>query len=406
LAEPASIVLVGAGGYGAMYLSTLLDERDDSRFRLAGVVEPAPRNCTRLSDLEALGVAVYPSLGEFYATNQADLAVVSSPIHQHGRQTCLALERGSHVLCEKPPAATVQEVDRMIQVREQAGRWVAVGYQWSYVAPIQELKRDIQAGRFGAVRRLKSLCLWPRDESYYRRNDWAGRRRHEDGAWILDSPVNNAMAHDLHNMLYLLGDQTERSAQPVEVVAELYRANEIENFDSAALRVRTETGAELCFYGSHAVAHEMGPVFDFEFERATIEYAGGQSDIVARFDDGSVTRYASPESQPHFTKLWTCFACVSSGGRPPCGLEAARPHTLCVNGAQDSCGEITVFPPPLVHVTGSAPRRLVWVEGLAEDLRQCYTAGVLPSELGMGWSRPAGKIDLRDYRHFPGGAAG
>jgi predicted dehydrogenase len=406
LAEPVSIVLVGAGGYGAMYLSTLLDERDDTRFRLVGVVEPALQQCARLSALQTLGVPVYPSLEEFYHTNQADLVVVSSPIHQHCRQTCLALERGSHVLCEKPPAATIQDVDRMIEARDRVGKWVAVGYQWSFVAPIQELKRDVQSGRFGAARRLKSLCLWPRDETYYRRNDWAGRRRHEGGAWILDSPVNNAMAHDLHNMLYVLGDETDRSAQPIEVVAELYRANDIENFDSAALRVRTEAGAEILFYGSHAVAGEMGPAFNFEFERATIEYAGGQSDVVARFGDGSITRYASPESQPHFTKLWTCVACVSGSGNVPCGLEAARPHTLCVNGAQDSCGEITVFPPPLIHVTGSAPRRLVWVEGLAEDLRQCYDTSLLPSELGMRWARAGRKIDLRDYRHFPGGAAG
>ena len=142
----------------------------------------------------------------------------------------------------------------MIRARDEAGKLVAIGYQWSFSSPIQRLKRDILAGGLGAPRRLRSVCLWPRDEVYYTRNDWAGRQRAADGSWILDSPVNNAMAHDLHNMLYLLGPSIDRSAQPVEIVAELYRANDIENFDTAALRVRTTSGAEVLFYGSHAIA--------------------------------------------------------------------------------------------------------------------------------------------------------
>ena len=220
---PVSIVLSGLGGYGLCYLEGLLDQPDDGRFRLVAGVDPAPQNCKRLADLEARRVPVYPSLEEFYRVGRADLAVLSSPIHQHCRQTCLALAHGSHVLCEKPAAATVQDVDRMIRARDEARKSVAIGYQWSFSTPIQRLKRDILAGEFGAPRRLRSVCLWPRDEVYYTRNDWAGRQRAADGSWILDSPVNNAMAHDLHNMLYLLGPSIDRSAQPVEIVAELYR---------------------------------------------------------------------------------------------------------------------------------------------------------------------------------------
>ena len=54
------------------------------------------------------------------------------------------------------------------------------------------------------------MPLWPRDERYYSRNGWAGVKRTNDGTWILDSPTNNACAHFLHNMFYVLGDRIER----------------------------------------------------------------------------------------------------------------------------------------------------------------------------------------------------
>lgn len=406
MSEPVSIVLAGLGGYGQVYLAALLDQRDAARFRVVAGVDPVPHNCARLAELQARGVPIYRSLQQFYRSGRADLAVLASPIHRHCSQTCLALSRGSHVLCEKPAAATVQDVDRMIRARERAGKHVAIGYQWSFSTPIQRLKQDILAGHFGAPRRLKSLCLWPRDEVYYHRNNWAGRHRDARGAWVLDSPANNAMAHDLHNMLYLLGPRVDASAQPVDIAAELYRANEIENFDTAALRVHTDSGAEILFYGSHAIAEDSGPEFCFEFERAIVTYTTGQSPIIARLSDGSIRHYGGPNDEPQVTKLWTCLARLAGGGTIPCGLEAARAQTICANGAQDSAGAPVDFPRELLHVKGEAPQRLVWVDGLAEALRQCYADGKLPSEAGLSWARAGRLVDLHGYRYFPGGRHG
>jgi predicted dehydrogenase len=404
VAEPVSIVLVGIGGYGEVYLAGLLEHWNDPRFRVVGAVDPMPQKCRRLADLQSRGVSVLPSLEAFYQDQPADLAIISSPIHHHCAHTCRALEHRSHVLCEKPPAATVQDVDRMMRTAERAARWVAVGYQWSFTDSIQRLKRDIQAGLFGAPQRLKTLCFWPRDESYYGRNDWAGRLRSDAGDWILDSPLNNAMAHDLHNALYVLGGAVDTSARPQDVIAELYRANEIENFDTAALRAHTVDGAEILFYGSHAIAEDVGPVFCFEFARAVIEYGGGQSPIVARLNDGSVRQYASPASEPQTKKLWACIRAIAEGTRVPCGLKAARAHTVCVNGSQESVSRPLRFPSEMIRRRGSAPNRLTYADGLADTLRRCYARARLPSELGTSWAQAGRTINLLTYREFPSGS--
>jgi predicted dehydrogenase len=401
LNELISTVLIGAGGYGSVYLAALLDDPEGQGLRLAGVVEPLPENCSRLHDLKARDVPVFASLRGFYRHHRADLAVISSPIHFHCSQTCEALAHGSHVLCEKPPAATVQEVDRMIEARDAAGKWVAVGYQWSFASAIRSLKRDIRSGVFGAPKRLKSLCLWPRGERYYKRNDWAGRLRDDQGRWILDSPANNAMAHDLHNMLYLLGDTEQTSAQPVEVVAETYKANDIESFDTVAIRVRTEGDVEILFFGSHAVDEDQDPVFHLEFEGATVAYEGSRSKIIAQFNDGTAREYESPDAEPHARKLWVCGDFLRGRGTIPCGLEAARAHTVCINGTHESAREAAAFPESIVKISGLTGERLTWVTGLADVLRRCYDQEVLPSALGLPWAQAGRPVNVRDYDIFP-----
>jgi predicted dehydrogenase len=305
----------------------------------------------------------------------------------------------------------------MIAARDRAGRFAAVGYQWSFMNCIQTLKTDIRAGFLGKPRRFKSLCLWPRDESYYGRNDWAGLVRDGEGRWVLDSPANNAMAHFLHNMLFCLGEEAGVSANPIRVQAEAYRANPIENYDTAGLRIETEGGVEVFLIVSHAVPEDVGPVFSFEFDGGKVEYAGGLSPITARLNDGSIKEYGTPEREEHFRKLWTCIAAVegsaagsgaaSSGAFAeaglaiPCGLEAARAQTLCVNGAQESIVSPCDFPEAIIRETGAAGRRLRWVEGLDSALRECFVKALFPSELGIPWARPGENVDLTGYNRFP-----
>ena len=400
--KPVSIVLVGIGGMGAVYLAALLENKEKRDFHLVGTVDPQPRRCPQLAELRALDIPVFEQLEEFYGRYRADLAIIASPIHFHCAQTCLALLRESCVLCEKPAAGTVQEVLRMREAEKAAGRWVAVGFQWSFSTAIQALKNDIQAGMYGRPRRLKCLYLWPRNEAYYRRNDWAGKLKDAEGRWILDSPANNAMAHDLHNMFYVLGGERETAARPVRVEAELYRAHKIENFDTAALRCHTGDGVEILFYVSHAAAVDTGPVFSYEFERGAVRAAGRESDIKGFLPSGE-KNYSTPDREP-LRKMWEAIDQVRGEDLPSCGLEAALGQTLAVNGAQDSRPEVEEFPGEIIVSQGEPGNREVTVAGLAEVLDECYQENALPSELGVPWSRKGRAVSLADYVYFPGGS--
>jgi predicted dehydrogenase len=365
------LALVGIGGYGSWYLRELLPNASLHNARLVAGIDAFPERSPWLGALQEVGVSVFANLDDLYRHNTADLVVISAPIHLHAPLTIQALQHGSSVLCEKPLCARLEDVDQMAQAERQTGKFVAIGYQWSFSNVIQAIKRDVLAGRFGRPVQFKTLVLWPRPLSYYYRNTWAGRIRTDQGAWVYDSPVSNATAHYLHNMLYLLGDNVVTSARPEQVEAKLWRANAIENYDAAALRLCTVDGVEILMFTAHPVENELGPLAVYQFEDTVIEY-GADRHFVARFRDGHVEDYGDPD-ETQYNKLWQSVDAVRTGAPLVCGIEAARPHLEIVNRLQEI--PVDTFPSEQVVHQTRGEDTLVWVRGLQESLERAYANG-------------------------------
>lgn len=209
------------------------------------------------------------------------------------------------------------------------------------------------------------------------------------------------MAHDLHNLLFLLGENIDSSAQPSEVLAELYRANSIENYDSVACRVMTEGNNELLFYASHAVPEKQGPFFSLKFKDATVTYGESGDDIFAKDHHGHEKHYGSPEDDHQFRKLFEAVNCVKEPRSILCGPEASRSQVLCVNGIQESVPEIVKFPESMVRYDNT--KKLHWVKDLSEVFYDSYRKSILPSEANVSWARCGQKINLKNYHHYPVG---
>jgi predicted dehydrogenase len=306
-------------------------------------------------------------------------------------QSLAALAAGSHVLCDKPLCATLPDVDRLVDARQRAGRFVMVGYQWSYSDAVQALKRELLAGRYGRPLRLATLCAWPRHAAYYRRNAWAGRLRDEaTGAWVLDSPANNAMAHHLHNALFLLGPEMTRSALPAAVTAELNRAYPIESADTVACRILTDSGCEVLFLASHVTEQRIEPQFRLECEHGVITLGESERRVEGRTSDGRRTDYGDPDATHQFRKLFLAIERARQPGDEVCGVEAAAAQTVCVVAMHESARGIGTFPRLLRR---GDPEDRVHVSRLGEELRRCYRSGVLPSEIGCPWAEAGRRVE-------------
>src|SRR5690606_23422677 len=264
------------------------------------------------------------------------------------------------------------EAKKLIETRNQTGNFVAIGFNWSFSPSVHELKRDILNGVLGKPKRLKTIVNWPRDAAYYNRNNWAGRMYSKEGAPILDSVANNATSHYLHHMFYLLGPKIDASVQLKNIMAELYRANPIESFDTCAVRIITSDDVEILFYATHAVKDSFGPHSLYEFEKATIYRSDGEDDnqVIVKFKNGTEKVYPDPE-RDHIQKLITCINAVATGNHNIlCGPEAATPHVQAIAAMHESVPDIPSFPESLTRL--DKERDVTWVKGLDETLIQCY----------------------------------
>ena len=388
-----SIVLIGIGGYGDMYLQKMLDEGEQLNARLAGVVDIQPERSKNYDRIIENNIPIFASIEDFYAKEKAELAVISTPIHLHAAQTCYALMQGSNVLCEKPMCASIEDARKIIETRDQTGKFVAIGFDWSHSPAIHNLKKDVISGVFGKPIRLKTIANWPRDEVYYNRSAWAGRLMSDEGDKILDSVAHNATSHYLHHMFYLLGAKEDESARLQNVTAELYRANPIESFDTCAVRVKTEEDVEVLFYATHAVNETKGPNFVYEFEQATL--ISSEEGVVARFQDGTKKVYPNP-IEYNLQKLKNCIQATAKGNHDiPCGPEAAFPLLLCITAMHESVSDIVPFPEKLINL--DEQKKVTWVEGLGDILNQCYDEWRLPSEIDVEWAKRGETIDVSKY---------
>jgi predicted dehydrogenase len=399
--------LAGIGGHGNNLLGGILKDGASKGMELVAGADPFPDGCKHLAELKQRGVEIYADFEECLKRHRPELAIISSPIHLHCPQTVLALNYGCHVLCEKPAAATVQEVRQMIAARDAAKKQVAIGYDGCWAPVVQAMKKDILSGLFGRPRRLRALIFAPRDEVYYNRNKWAGRQRDLKGNWVLDSPANNSNAHTINLMLYLLGRSIDRSADLSTIQAELYRANPIENFDTGVMRIATVDGVQLHFSVSHAMLKDTRQRirFAFEFELGTLSLDWNSHEkfgnaAVGTWRDGATKAYEGSFYSEH-EKVWASVRGARTNEPPLCSLEAAGVQTQVINGAQLSMPDIVPFPADQIITVGEPGNRQITVRNLEALMTACYDRMRLPSEAGAPWGRPGKIIQLKTLTTFP-----
>lgn len=90
-----------------------------------------------------------------------DVVYVPLPNSLHAEWTIRALERGKHVLCEKPMALTVEDVDRISDAVRRTGRAAAEAFMYRHHPLTRELQRIVEEGRLGRIRGFKGAFTFP-----------------------------------------------------------------------------------------------------------------------------------------------------------------------------------------------------------------------------------------------------
>jgi len=387
MSKPLKTVLVGAGGYGHLYANFLLNENLEDYFDFAAVVDPYAQNSNFYGQFKDK-MPVYDKLDDFFSENSADFTIISTPIYLHYSQCVTALNHGSHVLCEKPLVPTLEQYNSLEEKIKSSGKTLSVGFQWCYSDVMQELKRRILSGEFGKPVGLKSFVSWSRDKKYYSRGGgWAGKIKTADNQPVNDSVASNATVHYIQNMLFLLGDTLEESADLKNISVECYKANDIEAFDTIAFKGEAN-GAEIFYAASHAVNYQVNPIMFYEFEKASVFINVFNQDFkcIVHRRDGIVEDLGEAAINADKNKLIYTAQSIRGERDLICTIKTAKPITVFIDSVFNQA-KFNIFPEEFIIKDLTA--ELTYVKNLHLDLAKCFNLAKLPSELNFAWAKPA-----------------
>lgn len=377
------IALVGVSGYGRCLLTAIRAVEAQRRCRLAAVcIVNRAQESALWEELSTKGVKCYESTSAMWSemAGTIDLTVLPTPPQTHRHYTLEALAAGSHVLCEKPTSTNVADAEEMAAAADKASnsRRLFIGFQDIYLKGTRELKREFLSGAHGAIRSISFLGLWPRQEQgYYGRNSWAGKLT-LGGELINDNPVSNAFAHFLNLGLFFQGADEESSARPVDIEAELFRANAIETFDTAALRIRTDRGIPFHFLCSHAIEENNLPTLRITTTTKVLDWKYEEG--LHLQSEGNRFLCRLPKREEARIEMLEMIVASLHGEPSNICTPANALIPLSVSERLRSM-EVRPFNPSLIRRHELPGDSLLTVEGLAATLHGCFEKGCLPSEL-------------------------
>ena len=86
---------------------------------------------------------------------EIDVIYNSLPNHLHAEWTIKALRAGKHVLCEKPIALTLDELDTMAQAVQETGNVLAEAFMYRHHAQTLKVKEIVDSGALGKLQLIK-----------------------------------------------------------------------------------------------------------------------------------------------------------------------------------------------------------------------------------------------------------
>jgi UDP-N-acetyl-2-amino-2-deoxyglucuronate dehydrogenase len=173
--------ILGAGMISSLHADAL---RSSRKARLVAICDVQPERASRLARDFAPDAKVYPALDALLADAAVDVVDVVTPNALHTDAVLSAARAGKHVLCEKPPAMSLCDTDRMIEACRRAGRKFGVFVQCRLREPIRHMRHAISQGRFGRLLRADAVMKWHRTTDYYLTDAWRSQRQSGAGVTI------------------------------------------------------------------------------------------------------------------------------------------------------------------------------------------------------------------------------
>lgn len=99
----------------------------------------------------------FGSYQELLDSDLVDIVYISLPNHLHAEWTIRALQAGKHVLCEKPLALSLEEVDQMTAASQRAGRVLMEAFMYRHHPQTKIAGELVKSGRLGDLCQVNAI---------------------------------------------------------------------------------------------------------------------------------------------------------------------------------------------------------------------------------------------------------
>ena len=280
-----TLAMVGCGDIAGAYLE---GAKQAGRCRIVQVMDVNRALAEERGKMYA--VPATADFNDVLGNPEADGVILSVPHYLHTSMTMQALERGKHVMCDKPIATNIPDGKKMIAAARSAGRKLTVNYAMRCADKARYARQLIAEGLLGEIISITIICAGMKPEEYWSqgwakvtKTDWRRSKAKSGGGVTL----MNA-SHYIDLLFHLTG----QSASAVTGFAGTLNSPpgvEVEDLSVGALKLRNggimSVIASSCYAGG--LPHHMsilGKKGQIEMEAGTeqtlrvfLRDAGGRS---------------------------------------------------------------------------------------------------------------------------------
>ena len=145
----------------------------------------------------------YTDYQQMIAENNIELASIATESGIHAEIALHCIDCGVNVIIEKPMAMSIDDAEEIIRRSEEKGVKVSACHQNRFNIAIQELRRALEAGRFGRISHGSIHVRWNRNENYYTQAPWRGTWA-QDGGCLM-----NQCIHGIDLLRWMMGFEVE-----------------------------------------------------------------------------------------------------------------------------------------------------------------------------------------------------
>ncbi|MBQ9874291.1 MAG: Gfo/Idh/MocA family oxidoreductase [Thermoguttaceae bacterium] len=179
------------------------------------------------------GCKAYEDFEAFLADPEIQIVTIGTPSGAHLEPAVAAARAGKHVIVEKPLEVDVERCDRIIDACDKAGVTLSTVFPSRFHQSSQQMKKAIEAGRFGKKTLGDAIVKWYRTQEYYDGGAWRGTWKLDGGGALMNQAI-----HSVDLLLWLMGDVEE-----VVALTGLVAHKNIEVEDVCVASLRFKSGA-------------------------------------------------------------------------------------------------------------------------------------------------------------------